>query len=96
MQVTLPGDGESFAWMYSIEDPGGRSSISGAGAQVPRRPAAVGPMCSTAPIFRRPHPQLVAVCTAMHSTSSVIPGTACLIDQVCCSYLCVNLLAHAT
>ena len=34
MQVTLPGEGQSFAWMYSIEDPGGLGSISGAGAQV--------------------------------------------------------------
>ena len=34
-QVTLPGDGQSFAWMYSIEDPAGDGQFSGCGAQVP-------------------------------------------------------------
>ena len=34
LQVTLPGDGQSFAWMYSIEDPAGDGKFSGCGAQV--------------------------------------------------------------
>lgn len=33
-QVTLPGEGQSFAWMYSIEDPAGDSNFRGCGAQV--------------------------------------------------------------
>lgn len=33
-QVTLPGQGQSFAWMYSIEDPAGDSKFRGCGAQV--------------------------------------------------------------
>ena len=33
-QVTLPGEGQSFAWMYSIEDPAGDSKFCGCGAQV--------------------------------------------------------------
>ncbi len=33
-QVTLPGEGQSFAWMYSIEDPAGDSKFRGCGAQV--------------------------------------------------------------
>lgn len=33
-KVTLPGDGQSFAWMYSIEDPAGDGKFSGCGAQV--------------------------------------------------------------
>lgn len=35
-QVTLPGEGQSFAWMYSIEDPAGDSKFCGCGAQVCR------------------------------------------------------------
>jgi len=31
MQVALPGPGQSFAWMYSIEDPTGKCGV---GAQV--------------------------------------------------------------
>lgn len=34
VQVTLPGEGQSFAWMYSIEDPAGDSRFCGCGAQV--------------------------------------------------------------
>ncbi|DBA67375.1 TPA: hypothetical protein ACH3X2_001667 [Trebouxia sp. C0005] len=33
-KVTLPGEGQSFAWMYSIEDPAGDSKFRGCGAQV--------------------------------------------------------------
>lgn len=33
-RVTLPGDGQSFALIYSIEDPTGRGTFSGVGAQV--------------------------------------------------------------
>ncbi len=36
-QVTLPGEGQSFAWMYSIEDPAGDSKFRGCGAQVSKR-----------------------------------------------------------
>lgn len=36
-QVTLPGEGQSFALIYSIEDPAGNSAQSGVGAQVNRR-----------------------------------------------------------
>ena len=32
--MTLPGEGQSFAWMYSIEDPVGDSKFCGCGAQV--------------------------------------------------------------
>jgi tocopherol cyclase len=32
--VTLPGDGQSFALIYSIEDPTGKSEFTGVGAQV--------------------------------------------------------------
>jgi tocopherol cyclase len=33
-KVTLPGDGQSFALIYSIEDPLGNNKHSGIGAQV--------------------------------------------------------------
>lgn len=33
-RVTLPGDGQSFALIFSIEDPSGRGPFSGVGAQV--------------------------------------------------------------
>lgn len=33
-QVTLPGEGQSFALIYSIEDPAGNTAQSGVGAQV--------------------------------------------------------------
>ena len=32
--MTLPGDGQSFALIYSVEDPGGGGAFSGVGAQV--------------------------------------------------------------
>ena len=35
-QVTLPGRGQSFALIYSIEDPSGSSKFSGVGVQVRR------------------------------------------------------------
>ena len=34
VQVDLPGDGQGFAWMYSIEDPAGDGQFHGCGAQV--------------------------------------------------------------
>ena len=34
LQVTLPGEGQSFALIYSIEDPAGNTAQSGVGAQV--------------------------------------------------------------
>lgn len=33
-KVTLPGDGQSFALIYSIEDPAGGNRCAGVGAQV--------------------------------------------------------------
>ena len=33
-QVTLPGEGQSFALIYSIEDPSRQNKFSGLGAQV--------------------------------------------------------------
>lgn len=33
-KVTLPGDGQSFALIYSVEDPAGGNKYSGVGAQV--------------------------------------------------------------
>ncbi len=33
-KVTLPGDGQSFALIYSIESPDGKAGFSGVGAQV--------------------------------------------------------------
>lgn len=34
LQVALPGPGQSFAWMYSIENPSGKGRLPGVGAQV--------------------------------------------------------------
>ena len=34
VQITLPGSGQSFAFIYSIEDPKGNSPRRGVGAQV--------------------------------------------------------------
>lgn len=32
--MTLPGDGQAFAFIYSVEDPGGGGKNGGVGAQV--------------------------------------------------------------
>lgn len=34
LQVTLPGEGNAFAFIYSVEDPGGGGENGGVGAQV--------------------------------------------------------------
>lgn len=46
MQVALPGPGQSFAWMYSIENPSGQGNLPGVGAQVRFRLLPAGLLCA--------------------------------------------------